>query len=265
MTLQNALLNTTIIHDRTAVRKNKFRYKASYILLHDQALPPSTALFGINRWGLAQFLYQDYGEGSEKSPFVWVKNILKSFQIKGIESIYFLTQPRQYGYIFNPANFYFCLKKSQVWALVIEVHNTFGEKHFYVIGNGKKPLKEKTWYKALKTFHVSPFFDVKGSYEFSFVFGKKSLGVWINYYLQEQIAFRTSITGRYEPFTPWGILRHFILKPWTMIKVPFLIHWQALILWSRGISWFSKPSPPKHSITPSEKNEGRMTQEPTND
>lgn len=256
MIIGNAILNTRVMHTRLRVRRNKFVYKTPYILLDEHNLPPSTLLFGLNQWGITQFRYKDYGQGLHASPFLWVRKALKSINLHEEGRIYFLTQPRQYGYIFNPANFYFCVKDNRVWALMVEVHNTFGERHFYLMGDGKRPLKERNWYSATKTFHVSPFFEVKGSYTFSFVFGEKSLGVWINYYVEGKEALKTSITGRYAPFTSWGLLRHFILKPWMLVKVPFLIHWQALILWLKGVAWFKKPPSPEHRVTRGNGGEG---------
>ena len=46
----------------------------------------------------------------------------------------FLTMPRTLGYGFNPLSVYFCADPDGALAAIIyEVHNTFGERHSYVL------------------------------------------------------------------------------------------------------------------------------------
>ena len=48
--------------------------------------------------------------------------------------------------------------------LVAEVHNTYGERHAYLLHPDEPGFRRH----AARTFHVSPFFDVSGSYELRF-------------------------------------------------------------------------------------------------
>lgn len=68
-----------------------------------------------------------------------------------------LTMPRFCGYSFNPLTVYYIYDPEWV-ATVLEVHNTFGEKHIYVV--------PKTESRIPRRFHVSPFNDREGSYQF---------------------------------------------------------------------------------------------------
>ena len=44
-----------------------------------------------------------------------------------------LCYPRILGYVFNPLTVYFCRDGDVLKAILYEVHNTFGERHTYVI------------------------------------------------------------------------------------------------------------------------------------
>ncbi len=52
-------------------------------------------------------------------------------------SIKLLCMPRMLGYGFNPLSVYFCYARGRsLAAIVYEVHNTFGERHSYVMPVG---------------------------------------------------------------------------------------------------------------------------------
>jgi DUF1365 family protein len=70
-----------------------------------------------------------------------------------------LTMPRFLGYSFNPLTMYYVYDPALI-AVVLEVHNTFGEKHIYVVPYSKGPQS------ITRRFHVSPFNDCLGTYQF---------------------------------------------------------------------------------------------------
>jgi DUF1365 family protein len=70
-----------------------------------------------------------------------------------------LTMPRFLGYSFNPLTTYYVYDPELI-AVVLEVHNTFGEKHIYVV-----PYSEGPQFIP-RRFHVSPFNDRLGTYQF---------------------------------------------------------------------------------------------------
>ncbi|KAI0651215.1 hypothetical protein C8Q79DRAFT_1004518 [Trametes meyenii] len=86
-----------------------------------------------------------------------------------------LTMPSYMGFEgINPLTVYFCYSRESVleW-IVLEIHNTFGEKHVHVlepgVGEGEGPGAagyELTW-TIHRDFHVSPFNDRSGFYTIS--------------------------------------------------------------------------------------------------
>jgi DUF1365 family protein len=74
-----------------------------------------------------------------------------------------VTSLRVFGYVFNPASFYLCRDAEGVLRIVvIEVHNTHGERHLYTL----RPQGEGTAFASSmeKGFYVSPFIEMEGRY-----------------------------------------------------------------------------------------------------
>ncbi|PWW77990.1 DUF1365-domain-containing protein [Tuber magnatum] len=84
--------------------------------------------------------------------------------------IYLVTTPRFFGYSFNPVSYYYLYSPQQELKLVVlEVLNTFGERHLYLLhaDNPSNPVPRKGYTFAgemEKTFHISPFNHRSGNY-----------------------------------------------------------------------------------------------------
>ncbi|KAL5478819.1 hypothetical protein ACEPAI_2096 [Sanghuangporus weigelae] len=129
-----------------------------------------------------------YFEGSVKAKSVREKldEVLMRFGIDPREmvDVWMLTMPRYLGVEgINPLTVYYCYKKkrrggegeSALWVVVLEVHNTFGERHVYVLRTGPEhedkqvvPGYAHSW-TFPRQFHVSPFNDRSGFYTCSLV------------------------------------------------------------------------------------------------
>jgi DUF1365 family protein len=72
---------------------------------------------------------------------------------------FMLTMPRFFGYSLNPLTTYYIYDNDDLTAIVLEVHNTFGEKHIYVV-----PYSPSSQ-SISRRFHVSPFNDRLGTYQ----------------------------------------------------------------------------------------------------
>ena len=68
--------------------------------------------------------------------------------------------PGRGSYVFNPLSTHWCYRADGSLAcLVAEVHNTYGERHAYLLRPDDAGRAE-----ADKEFYVSPFFEVSGRY-----------------------------------------------------------------------------------------------------
>jgi len=74
--------------------------------------------------------------------------------------------PRVLGFTFKPVSFWYCHRPDgSLRAIVVEVNNTFGERHCYLLDTPRYGAE----LRATKVFHVSPFCAVEGGYRFRFM------------------------------------------------------------------------------------------------
>ncbi|CAH1759134.1 4952_t:CDS:2, partial [Entrophospora sp. SA101] len=89
-----------------------------------------------------------------------------------INHIELITMPRFLGYAFNPISIFYCYdKNNNLKVIILEVSNTFGEKHLYVLKRDQikdheaKKLGYEMGFIVKRSFHVSPYNDRKGIYK----------------------------------------------------------------------------------------------------
>jgi cyclopropane-fatty-acyl-phospholipid synthase len=180
--------------------------------------------------------------------------LLSEMGIGGNFSSYkLLTTPRFFGYVFNPVSFILCFKpEGSVGALISQVNNTFGECHIYVCekpttSNCKRFLK----FAAPKVFHVSPFNEVKGKYNFFVREDDSKVELRINL-LEEikgqiQVKFRSSIKGIPEEMSMGNWLRLWMRYPiGGSAAVPLITYQAAKLYFKRRLPVFSKPIAKNH-------------------
>lgn len=137
------------------------------------------------------------------------------------------TMPRVLGYVFNPVNFYFCYSKSEtLQTLIVEVQNTFGETHIYVL-NGS----EGRQFKFPKKFYVSPFFDVNGEYRLTLGdCGANALNVSVELYKDERRVFVASLSEKSRALSRLSLLGIIASMPGSILLAMVRIHLQAFII-----------------------------------
>ena len=238
MVIAPKLYTARVAHKRLFPKENSFHYGVYYL-----ALPlPATPVPGR----LASFHMKDVGRRDGSDPTPWVREILADYDLdEKTKKIILVTMPRILGYVFNPVSFYFCLDEhNAVRAVLCEVHNTFGEQHNYLCAHpDHAPIAADQWLEAEKVFHVSPFLDRSGAYQFRFDFSAETLGIWIDYYdADQQKQLITSLTGSFAPLTEQSLRQAFWQHPLVALKAMTLIHWQALKLVMKGIRFVTKPA-----------------------
>jgi hypothetical protein len=210
--------------------------------------------YGIadNRFAWISFYDKDHGNGNDHS-LDWVESILQESGVSDVDGeIWLHTFPRILGYVFNPVSFWFCHNSNGALKVVLaEVNNTFGERHTYLL-LPPEGSAEIVYGKALETrkiFHVSPFFDLLGNYVFHFLKKDQQHLSKIEYFVDQELQLITSISGREYPITSKTKLRAILSFPMMTFGVMLKIHWQALILWKKGVKFYKKPSAPTTNIS----------------
>jgi uncharacterized protein len=243
-----------VSHTRLKPKRNHFFYRVFYLCFDITKTQKICSKFlSLNRFNLFSFYNKDHGKRDGSNFDVWIREILaqKNLEQK-IDKIFLLTHPRVLGHVFNPVSFWFCLdKQKNLIAVLSEVNNTFGENHNYLISNfDQSPILENQWFEANKQFHVSPFFEVKGSYKFRFIFNEKKIAAWIDYLSDSnQKSLLTSVVCNKKPISDFTLIKYFFSIPLMTFKVIFLIHWQAVKLLIAGNKYIPKPQKQKFNLT----------------
>ncbi|HMS44652.1 MAG TPA: DUF1365 domain-containing protein [Alphaproteobacteria bacterium] len=252
------ILDATVVHNRHVPINYPLSHRIAYFLIDmgDLSTLDNFGMVGLNRSNFLSFYESDYGVDRERSWRDQLYSLLQEHHQPQPAHIMLLTLPRLLGYVFNPVSFWLCFDdQSNLYAVLAEVNNTFGERHGYLCYH--HPSKNLSvfhtgdvHYQApvthLKTFHVSPFCDVRGYYDFRFNICSNRLAINIDYYVDKQKTISTALYGTTVPMSNLELRRQFLCKPWQTIKVIFFIHYHALRLWIKGMRYRKKPTKPKH-------------------
>lgn len=247
------LVAGSVMHRRARPVVNAFRYPAFCLRIPLSQHAPCDAAVAWNRRALVSFHERDHGACDGSPLDRWARTLLvrEGFDCDGEIVLYAF--PRMLGYVFNPVSFWVCHDaRRQVRAVLAEVNNTFGERHLYLLANDDgAPIASGQTMRARKSFHVSPFCEVKGEYRFRFRFGDDRWLARIDYYDDPSDAeplLATSIGGEVEP-VPRSAASLFWRYRWFTLGVVARIHLQAAKLWLRRVPWFTKPAPPTLPLT----------------
>ena len=145
-----------------------------------------------------------------------------------------VTNLRVFGYVFNPASFYLCRDASGALAVVvIEVHNTHGERHLYTL----RPERQGSSHVASmdKDFYVSPFIDMVGHYSVLVRDDPGGLRIAIDERQDGEPLLSTSVTLRRLRLTDRNLARMLVRHPFMTHETTGLIHWHGLRLLRRGV------------------------------
>jgi uncharacterized protein len=148
-----------------------------------------------------------------------------------------LANARTLGHVFNPLTVHWCHgRDGDLRCIVAEVHNTYGERHCYLLRPGERGRAQTE-----KAFYVSPFLTVDGSYRMTFSPPGERLSVQMELVQDGERVFRASLTGRRMPFTTRSLLRMSLRYPLMTARVSLLIRWHGLRLWLRRVPRVRRP------------------------
>jgi DUF1365 family protein len=243
-------------HTRLRPKRHRFAYDTFFLLLPMRTLSQENARGGlaVNERGAISFHDIDHGDarGPEAGgALAWVEELL---QRQGIDDargeIWLHTYPRVLGYTFKPVSFWYCHREDgSLRAIVVEVNNTFGERHCYLLDSPRYGVEMM----ASKCFHVSPFCRVEGQYRFRFLRtqreGQERTVVRVDHDDDQGPLIHTSVSGTLEPVSLAALRRALWRYPAMTLMVMTRIHWQALRLWLKRVRFFSKPPAPEQFVT----------------
>lgn len=252
--MSSAIYSMRVMHTRHIEPFYRFVYRVFYLYLDIDrldAIARPLRLLSINRFNLLSFHNRDHGTHTDAPLRPWVEQHLADVGVTLDDGrIQILCLPRILGYVFNPISLYYCHHADgELRAVVVEVHNTFGEMHGYLIHAAGQPLDLTRAHDKQKQFHVSPFLDVRGDYRFTMDVPDTTARLVIEVTDNNQPVMTAAMHGRARALTDASIAGQVLAIPLATLKVTAAIHWQALKLWIRGAGYRTKPTPPRKEMS----------------
>ncbi|YAL83233.1 DUF1365 domain-containing protein [Dermacoccaceae bacterium W4C1] len=222
------MLSTRVRHIRTTPVRHVVDHASTAWLVDLNAL-------GDRRWPLdappllRRFLSFDTRDHLGDPERSWHSNVLAFARAQGVDlshlQIIAATTARGLGYAFNPLTLYWCQDGEQTRYVIAEVHNTYGERHVYLLtpdGQGRTATD--------KQFYVSPFNDTTGQYRMSLPYpADGALDARITLHRHEQAPLVTRWSGTptsglgsalaaaravFTPRTVWVLIRVHGIRLW---------------------------------------------------
>lgn len=259
MTETSAIYRGEVMHHRSRPRQHHFSYRIDAFLFDLDRLEPlekDCRWFSLNRFNLFSLYYRDIGSGDGEHPRAYLQQLLQREGFsRNLAGARLLCYPRILGYTFNPLSVYYCYDEAgDLFALVYEVSNTFGERHSYLLAvdpaeRGADHIQQS----ADKAFYVSPFMGMDQRYEFHLNPPGDSLKINIRQFDDaldsEQPVFCARFDGHSRPFDNRQLLKTFFGLPLMTLKVTTAIHWEALKLWLKGLPLQRRKPTARHGLS----------------
>jgi DUF1365 family protein len=235
-----------VMHRRLRPRMHRFSYRSFWLLVDlDQlaAVSEQMMLFSCDRPNLFSLYTRDHGDGTSTPLRTQIDRQLRHAGVKlAGGQVELLCMPRTAGFSFNPLSIYFCRHANgRLAAIVYEVHNTFGERHSYVmpVDASQRTIRQSFG----KQFYVSPFLDMDLRYDARVTIPKERVEIGITASGSAGAVLHASLSATRTPFTDAALVRLFSKVPFVTLKVIAAIHWEALRLWVKRMKVIRRPRP----------------------
>lgn len=248
--MNSCLYKAKVFHHRLEPKQHKFSYNIFMFCIDldelDQ-LPERFSLISRNRFNVFSFRDSEHLQFPAGNPDTslpvrqQIEGYLRENNI-GFEGgkIMLLTNLNVLGYNFNPVSFYFVSNAAgkQV-ACVVEVQNTFREMKPFLLTDADR---EGTLYhlQTTKYFYVSPFFDHDIDFDFRINVLGENLAISINDLRENKPVFISTLTGKQKSLTNSRLFWYAFRFPFITLRIIFLIHWHALLLWMKKLPYHKK-------------------------
>ncbi len=225
-----ALVVGTVHHTRHRPLRHTFDYRV-YEFLIDLADPPTLPRW-LAPWTLLRG--EDHLDGAAGLPALQanvIRVLERSLQGPPVSRVLMLANARVLGHVFDPLTLFWCLDaQDDLIGVVMEVHNTYGERHAYVISGADVHRASVD-----KKFHVSPFNDVSGEYDVRIRLSATKVLASILLKHGDQPLVTAVLSGVPKPMTTSAVLKTVVASPLMTWKVSALIRVHGIWLWIKRL------------------------------
>jgi uncharacterized protein len=142
-----------------------------------------------------------------------------------------LANARVFGHVFNPITVYWCHRPDgEPECVVAEVHNTYGERHCYLLRPDDAGRASTD-----KAFYVSPFLDVSGRYLMRVPEPQETLSLTVALRQEGRTPLSATVRGMRKPANTATLLRMVSRRPLMPQRVSALIRKHGIALWLRRV------------------------------
>jgi uncharacterized protein len=218
------IYDSVITHSRRAPLRHSFSNRTHLWLVDLDALPDH----GV----LARFGARDHLGDPVRS----IRENVEAFlAADGIDvtggRILMAANARAFGYCFNPISVFWCHDVAgDLAATVVEVHNTYGDRHAYLVHPDERGRA-----RVPKAMYVSPFHGTDGHYELTVPVPTERLRIVVRLVTDDGSVFDAALRGR---ATDAGPLR---VAP-AAIRGSALIRMHGVWLWARRLPLQARPT-----------------------
>jgi DUF1365 family protein len=248
-----ALYDVRIAHTRSTPLRNSFEYGGYLWLVDLDDVATGRLVQGrpLPRWLRSQVRFHAADHLGDPSSSI-KENVIALAREHGVDDVHRVlmlasarTGAGRASYVFNPLSTHWCYRADGSLAcLVAEVHNTYGERHAYLLR-----LDDAGRAEADKDFYVSPFFEVDGRYLMRFSAPGPRLQITMALRQGGRTPFTARVRGTARPATVRTVLGANLRYPLMSLRVSALIRLQGVKLWLRRLPVV--PRPPRSNGSPS--------------
>lgn len=260
--MRSCLYECQVLHARFSPKAHRLLYRIFLFAIDLDELPElhrRLPWFSHNRANLYSFRDRDYfpvgeplhpavpatpGRGLPDQARSLKARVVAHLAERGTDlkdgRVVLVTLPRVFGYLFNPVSFYFCYDHTGACvATLAEVTNTFREvKPFFL---GRETRRDGAFrLRVPKQFYVSPFSDVDVAFDFILRPPGERLAIQIDDYIGATRTLTSTLTGPQRALTGARLAWYTVKYPLLTLRIITLIHWHALILWTKRVKWYPK-------------------------
>jgi DUF1365 family protein len=232
-----ALVDGTVAHSRRTPLHNSFTHGHYQWLVDVDEQPRMAWPAGL----FARFHEADHLDGGRRGGGIR-GDVQRFLAARGVtlaprDRVLMLANARVLGHTFDPLSVFWCLRPDNtLLAAVFEVHNTYGERHAYLLD-----VRDDGTATVAKAFYVSPFNDTSGEYAVRLVLEPGAVAVTVALDRGGERVMTAVTRGVPEPATTRALLRLVRRHGLMTQRVTALIRVHGTRLWLRRLPVVPRP------------------------